>query len=242
MAIRRATKTAPAVTAQKTRRRAARVDDKLKPTPPAPPDEPTADPFDDPVVAQLTGDILQHHGAANSKSVEVRAEVGRLLLDVRARLPHGSFGTYLSEHVPFNPSTAERAANLHRFRVKQPALFDQIARAGLSHAYVLIKLPVPKIEALVNQSHTVPSTGVNKTLLAMGFDEMMELVAGARPAKNPAKARLHEYKRAARRLIRALDDMVDKDEHVDPDDLGDIHEELDLTLDRFIATFAPTTP
>lgn len=41
------------------------------------------------------------------------------------------------------------------------AILDQ-RQQRLARAYVLIKLPVPEIEALVEQSHNVPSTGANK--------------------------------------------------------------------------------
>ncbi|MEQ9321692.1 MAG: hypothetical protein RIF41_21170, partial [Polyangiaceae bacterium] len=44
---------------------------------------PGADPFADPVIVQLTGEIRQHHAAANRQSVEARAENGRRLLEVK---------------------------------------------------------------------------------------------------------------------------------------------------------------
>lgn len=198
--------------------------------------KPADDPFSDPVVEQITGDILQHHGAANRNSVTVRAEIGRLLLDAREHLPHGSFGAYLSARIPYTPKTAERAINLHRFKLKQPALFDKLAPVGLSKAYVLIDLPANTSKALVAKAHRT-SSGHDKTLMAMTFSEFIEIVTGGPAEPNPGNPLIKSFRLAGRRLMRALDALVDQRDQIDPDELADLYEELRLTMSRFADTF-----
>lgn len=162
---------------------------------------------------------------------------------MREELPHGSFRAYLQKKVPFTPKTAERAVNLHRFKQKQPALFDKLAPVGVSKAYVLIGLPESTIEQLVANTHTSPTTGANKALLAMTFSEFMGVVTGGPNDSDTDKPLVKDYRRASRRLVRALDALVDQHHTIDPDDIDeidDIYEELRLTLSRFATTFELT--
>lgn len=222
----------------KTRRplRKVRPRPKALPTPPKK-DPPAETPFDDPEIQQHTADILQFLQSSDSQSVAVRAEVGKLLLAIRTKLPHGSYRAYLAAHLPYKPRSASRAVNLYRFREKHPALFDKISRAGLAKAHFLITRPIPEIEALVSQQHVVPSSGATKTLVSMDFAELIELVRGATPPPDKRDVLVHNYRRAGRRMVRALDALVDQYQHIDGYELADLYEELRLTLSRFAATF-----
>jgi hypothetical protein len=217
---------------------------KVRPRPAPLPVEPSApvepeDPLDDPEIAQLTDDILQRLSASNSDSVAARAEIGRLLINVQKRLPHGHFGAYLRKTVPFKKKTAERAMNLRRFGIKQPALFDQIARLGMAKAYVLIELPPERIEALVSNKHPIPGTGEEKTPLQMTTSEFFAVALGPPDPDDHGdpEALLRAYRRAMNQAMRAVDALVDRHQEIDPEDLEHHFEGLRLALSRFAATF-----
>ncbi len=186
---------------------------------------------------RLTGDILQHLDAANRFNVERRAEVGRLLIELRQALPYGAFRAHLRDHLPFTGSTAERAMNLHRFRLNAPELFDGVARAGLTKAHILITLPAADLESLLASTHVIPSSGANKSLLAMTFAEMMEILTEPHDTQM-AGGLVRDCRRATRRLAQSLDALAQADPNaLDRDDLEDIYDDLVRTLGRFAAAF-----
>ncbi len=70
----------------------------------------------------------------------------------------------------------------------------------------------------------------------MTFDELMQVIRRDPPASDQAARRTRQYRRTARALVRAIDDVVDVSVHIDPADLAD-PPPLHPTLSRVAATF-----
>jgi hypothetical protein len=182
------------------------------PTPKSPPKKsPLAPEFPPPTLppdtlAALTTDILQLLSTANIQEVEARAEIGALLLDVKATLDHGAWLPWLSENMPLTPSTAKRAIQLYQFQHNAPATFDKLARLGLTKAYKLMTLPPAELEAFLSTAHEVPSVGAKKTPLQMTFAEMMEVLHPPKKETKQVKTTkaFRNLRRASNLLERAL--------------------------------------
>ena len=197
-------------------------------------------PFADPVIQQLTGEIRQHHAAANRQSVEARAENGRRLLEVKQRLKHGQWHAYLKTEVPYDRKTADRAINLYHYRQSQPARFEQLTVMGLTKAYLLIKLPPSELEALLKGTHHVPLTGAEKPLRLMSKNELMSVLFPPKKEPEPVQALTRGYRSATKALIAQLDRLIDSAPLLtaSSDTFVDLYDDLLHTLSRFSLTFA----
>ena len=162
-------------------------------------------------VDQLTQQILQLSQRSDQGAVSTRAEIGRLLLHVRERLPHGSWESWLEHHLPFTLSTAKRAIRLHQVRLADPALFARLAPLGVAKTYLFLNLPPEIVDQLLSAPQPIPSTGAEKPVAAMTFAELMEVVSalGAEQDLDAAEPLLRAYRHKVRGLIRAIDDLIE---------------------------------
>ena len=204
------------------------------------PVSPVVPPLDvgDLTVAQLTRDILELCGASGKRSVTARAEIGRLLLQVQQHLDWGDWRPWLSRHVPFTARTAERAIALHQLRQSAPQRFARLAPLGVSKANVLVTLPPALVDELFGKAHTVPGTTIDKTVLAMTFAELMQVISSlqAKP-DDAASALVHAYQRQIRALIRTVDALIEDRQHIAEDELVDMHDDLLDALSRLAEAF-----
>ena len=201
---------------------------------------PIADPFADPIIEQLTGEIRQHHAEAHRQSVEARAENGRRLLEVKQRLKHGQWHAYLETEVPYDRKTADRAIHLYHYRQSHPERFEQLTVMGLTKAYLLIKLPPSELEALLKGTHHVPLTGAEKPLRLMSKNELMSVLFPPKKEPEPVQALTRGYRSATKALIAQLVRLIDHKQLLaaSRDSLVDLYDDLLHTLSRFSLAFA----
>ena len=200
-----------------------------------------ADPFADPEIEQLTGEIVQQHLDAARYSVEARAENGRRLLEVKQRLKHGQWHSYLAEKVPYDRKTADRAIALHHFRQSHPARFEQLAPLGLTKAYLLLQLAPKAIDALLKGTHHVPLTDAVKPVRLMSRNELMSvLFPPSDDGPEPVKALTRGYRSATNKLIAQLELLIDHAPMLTTarDSFVDLYDDLLGTLSRFSLAFA----
>lgn len=183
-----------------------------------------ADPFEE--VEPLTQQILQHQRVANQKRVQARAEQGRLIVEVRQTIPHGSWLDYVAHKLPFERSTADRAVDLYHFRENHPALFAQLEPVILSVAHFLIKRPIAELEAFLGQSHVIPTTGATKTPAAMTLSEVVAVFHQEPGDDDPRTTLLRRYRSASRRTIGEIQTLIANRHALDPDDVAEIYEDL----------------
>ncbi|MBI4701030.1 MAG: DUF3102 domain-containing protein [Deltaproteobacteria bacterium] len=185
-------------------------------------------PVGDHTLDQLTHDILDLLAQGDRRAVSARAEVGRLLSQVRQRLPHGAWTGWLEQHVPFNGRTAERAIRLHGLSRSDPKLFARLAPLGVSKADVLITLPRATVEKLLAGRHAVPSTGARKPLVAMSFAELMGVIAALDPGDtgDATATLLGTYRRQIRTLIGTFDALIEHRRAIADEDLVELYDKL----------------
>ena len=141
----------------------------------------------------------------------------------------------MADETPWTPATVKRAIQLNAYRQTKPAQFEELARLGLTKAYVLMALPPGEMDAFVGQAHEV-RTGVVKTPVQMTVKEMMGVVFGEPEAKPAGVQALEAVKRTVRSLGKAVEALL---EAVTPwrrrgellTALEVIAEELDTVLD-----------
>ena len=199
------------------------------------------DPFADPEIALLTGEIVQQHLDAARYSVKARAENGRRLLEVKQRLKHGQWHAYLAKKVPYDRKTADRAIALYHLRESHPARFEKLAALGLTKAYLLLQLAPQQIDAILQGSHLVPLTGATKPVRLMSKNELLSVLFPPKPeAPEPVKALTRGYRSATKKLIAQLDLLIDHAPLLTAarDTFVDLYDDLLHTLSRFSLTFA----
>lgn len=128
----------------------------------------------------LEGEILQQVAAANADAVAARAQVGKLLLEVKASLPHGQWLFWLNDHVPFTAATAKRAIQLWHLSQSDPETFSALRPLGLTKAYKLMSMAPAERDAFLGKAHDVPGGGV-QTPLQMTFEQMMAVLHPPEP-------------------------------------------------------------
>ena len=133
---------------------------------------PRGEPEDTSVLGVLKAEILQRVAAANSDAVLARAEVGKLLVEVKAELKHGEWRFWLNDEMPLSEATAKRAIQLWHLSQSDPDTFEALRPLGLTKSYKLMGMAPAERDAFLSQAHEVPGAGV-KTPLAMNFDQMM---------------------------------------------------------------------
>ncbi len=129
-------------------------------------------PEDDSVLGLLKAEILQRVAAANSDAVLARAEVGKLLVEVKAELKHGEWRFWLNDEMPLSEATAKRAIQLWHLSQSDPDTFEALRPLGLTKSYKLMGMAPAERDAFLSQAHEVPGAGV-KTPSAMNFNQMM---------------------------------------------------------------------
>jgi Protein of unknown function (DUF3102) len=202
-----------------------------------PPQDSDEEAIESPEVQQLTGDILQHHATAGRAAVAARAEIGRLLLEVRSRIPHGAWLPYLQRKLPFSLSTAHRAIQLHHFRNNHPALFKQLEPLGVSKAMRLAKRPVAEVAAFLAQPHVVPATGAKKTPLQLSYVELLAALDPPKRSRHPGDAILDGYRRSGRRFIRDIATLIEHRQLLDRDDVTDLYDDLLYAVSELATAF-----
>lgn len=195
---------------------------------------PRRDPFAD--AEEQTQAILQHERAVNAATVAARAEQGRLLLEARARIPHGSWRAYVATKLPISRATADRAIDLFHFRERHPELFEKLRAVSLSVAYLLIDLPVDELATFLGKAHPIPKLGVSKTPSAMHVSDVMEVLWGGRDRREGPDVILRS-RRASRAAIREIQNLIDQRDRVEVEAVAELYEELTRALAALGAAF-----
>ena len=179
------------------------------------------------------------HGTSGKRDVIARAEMGRLLLQLQQRLAWGDWRRWLERHTPFTARTAERAIALHQLQQTEPERFARIAPFGVSKANVFVTLPPRFVAKLLAGPHTIPGTTIVKTVLAMTFAELMQVIAsyGEQEPEDAATVLVDTYRRQIHALIRTVDALVEDRQHIAEDDLVDLHDDLLAAVARLAAAF-----
>jgi Protein of unknown function (DUF3102) len=175
-----------------------------------------------------TQDILQLIAASQRNSVETRAEVGRILGEKKASLPHGEWLFYVQDRLPLSTSTAKRAVQLYAFSQSQPSLFETLRSLGLTKIYILLALPPDVVDAFVGSLHEV-RTGVVKSPLQMTVAEMMEVLHGPPKAETAPTKLAKAVKRFAKGLVKSVESMLELPGFTASDEL---HESLETISDE----------
>jgi Protein of unknown function (DUF3102) len=175
-----------------------------------------------------TQTILQLIAANNGHAVDTRAEVGRILAEVKAETPHGEWLFYVQDRLPLSSSTAKRAIQLYAFSQSQPALFATLRPLGLTKIYALIKLPPDALDAFLGKLHEVRS-GVVKSPLQMTFAEMMAVLHGPPKVETAPVKLVKAVKRFAKGLVKSVESMLDLPGFNASDEL---HESLETISDE----------
>lgn len=98
-------------------------------------------------------------------------EIGRRLCEVKARIPHGEWGTYLREQVDFSDRLAQQMMQIYQGYQSQPELPGAL---GVSKALALLSVP-PDERAEVAVERYMTADGTGKTVAEMSVREVEAL-------------------------------------------------------------------
>lgn len=131
-----------------------------------------ADPAEVRDIETITTEIL------NAKRVggEAILTIGRCLIEAKEALPHGEWGTWLSERVEFSERTASRFMRLSREWTNRTALSD----LGATKALTLLALPPEEREEFIGATHTVD--GEEKSVIDMSARQLEQAIKDRKDA------------------------------------------------------------
>lgn len=97
------------------------------------------------ITKERTQEIIKLHNQLQTHlhiSVSQAIEIGRLLVEQKNTLLHGSFTKWIKENLPFTDRTARNYIKLYQQRVKTETL------SSLNQAYKLLRMPVYELHEL----------------------------------------------------------------------------------------------
>ena len=118
-------------------------------------------------ITQITAEIQFYKAQAGGCIFEI----GRRLCEVKARIPHGEWGTYLREQVDFSDRLAQQMMQIYQGYQSQPELPGAL---GVSKALALLSVP-PDERAEVAVERHMTADGTGKTVAEMSVREVEAL-------------------------------------------------------------------
>lgn len=161
---------------------------------------------------RLTREILGLDRETKTRVGRDVVAIGQRLLALREHLGFGRWLSWLSQHLPYSPRTAQRYIAIAQWAGEHPDDFEVFLHLGLGKLQHLATLsPAQRARFRRQQSFRVPGTRVRKTLELMTHDELGRVVRGIGgltsqpPAIPPAKVL-----RRFRHRVAGLDAMADQ--------------------------------
>lgn len=126
----------------------------------------------------ITTEILLYKQQAGTAILEI----GNRLIEAKAQLQHGEWGTWLAEKVDFSEATAKRFMRL----AKEYANRSTVTDLGSSKALVLLALPASERDEFIDEKHSV--NGEEKTVAEMSKRELEKVIRERDEARKEAEA------------------------------------------------------
>jgi hypothetical protein len=163
---------------------------------------------------RLTSEILDLDGRGKRGLAHNVAEIGRRMLALQQHLGFGHWLTWLSERLPYSPSTAQRYIAVARFADSFPEDFEAFAHLGLLKLIILAQLP-PQRRAALRHAGPLPIPGEpgRKRLEVMTIVEMTAALIpapGGGFAALPPAMPIDTLLRRFRHRVAGLDAMADQ--------------------------------
>jgi hypothetical protein len=135
---------------------------------------------DDPQVVRLTRQVIRIHTETTRKLVEAIVEIGGRLSEIRTRLAHGEWLTWLDdEEIPIQRRTVSNYITLFEWSQHAKRQFNRFAHLGPAKLYILAAGDADQVKALkVRDKVPIPGTGTRKTIGDMTTGELKKVVGG----------------------------------------------------------------
>ncbi|XLP22013.1 DUF3102 domain-containing protein [Bacillus toyonensis] len=161
-------------------------------------------------------------------------EIGKRLKHVKENdLVHGEFGEWL-ENIDFNHSTANKFMKAY----EQFANSELIPNLGTAKIFQLISMPQEiDRQQFIEQSHTIPSTGEQKTVDEMTVRELREVKKSLKEKDELLQQATHEIKKTERELIE-----VRKSERIAIQQLENLHNQEPQVIEKKIVKEVQVVP
>jgi hypothetical protein len=144
------------------------------------------------VVVRITRSILRAHRTMSSAAANTAIEIGRQLVEVRAKLERGQWLQWIDEAVPFGRRTVQNYLALVAWAEREPDDFTRFAHLDTSKLYRIAALP-PEARATLKTDEPIRIPGgIPKLLDAMSVAELDRVIGGLAtpPVPEPALAKI----------------------------------------------------
>lgn len=152
-------------------------------------------------IKTVTAEIRTIYEAGCRIELSYAVEIGRRLLEVKKMLPHGEWGNYIQEELPFGRSKAQYLIRIfEEYGAEQASLFGDVkcqtlGNLPLSHALLLLDVPEEDREEFAEEHHVEDlSTRQLQDLIR----ERDAAKARAENAENLAKKREKDFREKLR--------------------------------------------
>lgn len=162
--------------------------------------------------------------AAARRSADAVVAIGKQLMSIRDRLPHGQWVQWVDDNASFGRSTARNYIELARWSQREPAQFARLRHLGPGKLYVLAGVDARRVRALrPGKVVAVPGSEARKTIEVMTTLELGavvgDLVAPGDAGDDEDKVPIGQVVQGVRAKLSALgvaaDSMLERAGEVD---------------------------
>ncbi len=190
---------------------------------------------------RLTAEIRQLQNTALRDLAESIVEIGRRLIIVREKLPHGAWLAWLAAEMPFSDSAALNYMKLADWARDHPGAFQTWKHLGPTKLYALETLNGRARRVLrEHKSYGVPGTDRTRTLERMSVADFYLLIAKMRgdlPTEPPIARIVDSHRRRIRGLVGTTEALIERKSEVDRDDAREFRDALAAAVRRLERAF-----
>ena len=190
------------------------------------------------VEQRLTREIVELDLRSKTRVVQDVVAIGQRMKQLQHRLGFGRWLTWLSQHLPFSPRTAQRYIAVAQWAADNPADFEHFSPLGLGKLQLIAALtPQQRARMRQRQRFQIPGTNTRKTLALMTLEQLDSVIRGmgslvARPSPLPPGKILQRFRHRVAGLDALADQLRAHASDLSSEDVEETIEALESVLDE----------
>lgn len=181
-------------------------------------------------VIALTEQINRTQRRAAEHVVDAIVQIGRRMAEVRQRLDHGDWETWVREAVPYTSRTVTNYTTLAAWSAERPRELERLAHLGPTKLYMLAGLTAQQRRRLTSGVLSLPDGGA-KPIALLTVAELASVIGVERglaiaPARPPIDRVLTKMRHRIAGLEAIADELMRRRREVDEAEALELRNEL----------------
>lgn len=164
------------------------------------------------VEQQLTQEILEIDRGTKVRVVRDVVAIGLLIKQLQEHLGFGQWLSWLSQHLPYSPRTAQRYVAVAQWASENPDDYEHFAPLGLGKLQLIAAAtPQQRDRFRRQQRFQIPGTRTRKTLALMTHEQLNKVIRGmGRFAAQPPTLPIGQVLQRFQHRVAGLDALADQ--------------------------------